>query len=94
VTGPGGWKNAPDILNINIVQCLGQQRTRPSGIALRRRRPWTVVKSAKPVIGKAPVYGPVSTVVWEGEAARPTPIPIHWLNISSAFVRFAVGQSC
>jgi len=22
------------------------------------------------------VYGPVCTVVWEGEAARPTPIPI------------------
>jgi hypothetical protein len=30
-------QEAPDILNVNVVQCLGQQRTRPPGIALRRR---------------------------------------------------------
>ena len=30
-------QEAPDILNINVAQCLGQQRTRPSGVALRRR---------------------------------------------------------
>jgi len=30
-------QEAPDILNINVAQCLGQQRTRPPGIALRRR---------------------------------------------------------
>ena len=29
-------QEAPDILNINVAQCLGQQRTRPAGIALRR----------------------------------------------------------
>ena len=31
-------QEAPDILNVNIAQALGQQRARPSGIALRRRR--------------------------------------------------------
>src|SRR5882762_8743317 len=30
-------QEAPDILNINVAQCLGQQRTRPAGITLRRR---------------------------------------------------------
>ena len=30
-------QEAPDILNVNVAQCLGQQRTRPSGIARRRR---------------------------------------------------------
>ena len=30
-------QEAPDILNVNVAQCLGQQRTRPPGIALRRR---------------------------------------------------------
>src|SRR4051794_19052562 len=28
------------------------------------------------VRGRTAVYGPVCTVVWEGEAVRPTPIPI------------------
>ncbi len=28
------------------------------------------------LIHRTAVYGPVRTVVWEGEAARPTPIPI------------------
>src|SRR3979490_492463 len=28
------------------------------------------------LIYRTAVYGPVCTVVWEGEAARPTPIPI------------------
>src|ERR1700730_5248248 len=32
-------QEAPDILNINVAQCLGQQRTRPAGIALRRAYP-------------------------------------------------------
>src|SRR4030088_3637790 len=30
------------------------------------------------LIYRTAVYGPVCTVVWEGEAARPTPIPI-WM---------------
>ena len=30
-------QEAPDILNINVAQSLGQQRTRPPGIALSRR---------------------------------------------------------
>ena len=30
-------QEAPDILNINVAQCLGQQRTRLLGVALRRR---------------------------------------------------------
>ena len=30
-------QEAPDILNVNVAQRLGQQRTRPSGVALRRR---------------------------------------------------------
>jgi hypothetical protein len=30
-------QEAPDILNINVAQGLGQQRTRPPGIARRRR---------------------------------------------------------
>src|SRR4030088_2964984 len=29
------------------------------------------------LIYRTAVYGPVCTVVWEGEAARPTPIPIR-----------------
>src|SRR4030081_439105 len=29
------------------------------------------------LIYRTDVYGPVCTVVWEGEAARPTPIPIQ-----------------
>src|SRR5215813_4683974 len=34
-------QEAPNILNINLAQCLGQQRTRPSGVALRR---WLIQK--------------------------------------------------
>src|SRR5208282_4598176 len=30
-------QEAPDVLNINVGQCLGQQRTRPPAIARRRR---------------------------------------------------------
>ena len=34
------------------------------------------------LIRRTAVYGPVCTVVWEGEAARPTPIPIGPLSLA------------
>ena len=34
------------------------------------------VKDRPRSIQRTAVYGPVCTVVWEGEAARPTPIPM------------------
>jgi hypothetical protein len=40
------------------------------------------------------VYGPVRTVVWEGEAVRPTPIPILFHERNRPPFRAAVLESC
>ena len=41
-------QEAPDILNINVAQGLGQQWTRPPGIALRR---WLIQKRQNALVG-------------------------------------------
>src|SRR4030088_1457984 len=40
------------------------------------------------LIYRTAVYGPVCTVVWEGEAARPTPIPIAGEDVLRRCPRF------
>jgi hypothetical protein len=45
-------QEAPDILNINVAQCLGQQRTRPAAIALRR---WFIQKRQYPFVRRLAV---------------------------------------
>jgi hypothetical protein len=45
------------------------------------------VKDRPRSIQRTAVYGPVCTVVWEGEAARPTPIPIVPIMIDGSKVK-------
>ena len=45
------------------------------------------VKDRPRSIQRTAVYGPVCTVVWEGEAARPTPIPIGPIMMDGSKVK-------
>src|SRR5882724_5407634 len=56
-------QEAPDILNINVAQCLGQQWTRPAGIARRR---WFIQKRQYPLVRRLAVdrlLAPTRTVL-------------------------------
>jgi diadenosine tetraphosphatase ApaH/serine/threonine PP2A family protein phosphatase len=65
-------QEAPDIRNINVAQCLGQQGTRPAAIALRRR---LIQKRQNPLVrglaGRADLLGPLFAGIDADMTANP-----------------------
>jgi hypothetical protein len=83
---PAGFFSVPSMIDslevkVHHLAWAAQQQPRAHHRSPKRRP--RLARSCVPrdhkgsLIHRTAVYGPVCTVVWEGEAARPTPIPIQ-----------------
>src|SRR5262245_2131322 len=81
-------QKAPDILNINIAQCLGQQRTRPPRIALRR---WLIQKRQNSLV-RGLAVDPLLTGSWtilqpaKAVLGKPPPPLAHNTRLNAHFL--------